>query len=791
MGDMNNHKRFTMKLVAASVMLCNIHATHAATPSRIDEVIVTAQKREQSLHEVGLTITAASGDMLRDRKIESINDLPMLVPGLTVQRAGFNSTSYTLRGIGFFNSDLATPPAVTVYMDEAPLPYPAMTQLSAFDLERVEVLKGPQGTLFGQNATGGAVNYIAAKPTEEFEAAVTLSYGRFNHQSLDGYLSGPINDRLRARLAVKTTHADEWQKSTTRPDDELGSTEEYQTRLTLDYDVTDNFRTMLTASLEIDKSDTMAAQYIGYISQVPGLESPLLDTFPIVKKPRAADWTPISVWQERGEAWTVDKYSPPTSGYEKDNKHLNLIWRNEINLTDELLFTSITNYGEFETDYIQDFDGTPNLNFNIENYGSSIYSFTQEFRISGDTERMNWLIGVNYHHDKSNDTPIQTYIDNSSANAFSPLFGVIAEGGLNYGKHEVDSYGIFGNLDYQITDALSAQLGIRYNTEKRTYNGCGQDIGGGGLAQVLTIAQSFGNDGSPPVQIGINDCYVLDPANNFIPVDNISEELDEDNIPWKAGLTWQMSPETLLYGYVSKGYKAGTVPLVGASTTAQYTPVKQESVLAYEVGIKQALFNRKAQMNFAAFYYDYKDKQLRGRILDNIFGPLEALVSIPDSRVMGVEGQLQMQPIRGLNVDLSFTYVDTEIKKFVGFDGIGQQGDYAGTEFPYSPKWHITSDVFYEFPITDHYVGFIGASLNHQSSTNGGIGEPDILKIDAYTLLDVRAGFETTDGRYRIMAWGKNITDEYYWGNTSMTYDTIVRFVGRPATYGLDFTMRF
>src|SRR3546814_9033426 len=122
-----------------------------------------------------------------------------------VQESAFNSTSYTLRGVGFFNSDLATPPAVSIYIDEAPLPYPTMTRLVAFDLERVEVLKGPQGTLYGQNATGGAVNYIAAKPTDELKIGVDAGSGSFNHFDLGGFVSGPLSDTLSARFARKST----------------------------------------------------------------------------------------------------------------------------------------------------------------------------------------------------------------------------------------------------------------------------------------------------------------------------------------------------------------------------------------------------------------------------------------------------------------------------------------------------------------------------------------------------------------------------------------------------------
>ena len=224
----------SVRTVVAATALLSLALTTAAlaqegaapSASQIDEIIVTAEKWEQSANTVGMSIIAATGDVLQERGITSVMDLTRLVPGLTIQQSSFNSTSFTLRGVGFFNSDLATPPAVTIYVDEAPLPYPAMTKLVAFDLARVEVLEGPQGTLFGQNATGGAVNYIAAKPTDAFAAGVDATYGRFNLLQVGGFVSGPINDQLDVRIAVQGEHSDPWQESITRPGDELGTVRE-------------------------------------------------------------------------------------------------------------------------------------------------------------------------------------------------------------------------------------------------------------------------------------------------------------------------------------------------------------------------------------------------------------------------------------------------------------------------------------------------------------------------------------------------------------------------------------
>ncbi|QNP43174.1 TonB-dependent receptor plug domain-containing protein [Sphingomonas daechungensis] len=210
------------EVAAGALAATPASAQEARTPDR-DEIIVTAQKRKQTDDSVGMSITVATKDPLRLRGIDAVADLPRLVPGLTLQDSTFASTSFTLRGVGFFNSDLSTPPAVTVYVDEAPLPYPAMTRLAAFDLERVEVLKGPQGTLFGQNATGGAINYIASAPSSVLHSGADLTFGRFDRLQVGGFVSGPLAKGLTARVAVQARWGDGWQKSITRPDDRLGA----------------------------------------------------------------------------------------------------------------------------------------------------------------------------------------------------------------------------------------------------------------------------------------------------------------------------------------------------------------------------------------------------------------------------------------------------------------------------------------------------------------------------------------------------------------------------------------
>jgi outer membrane receptor for ferric coprogen and ferric-rhodotorulic acid len=214
-------------------------------------------------------------------------------------------------------------------------------------------------------------------------------------------------------------------------------------------------------------------------------------------------------------------------------------------------------------------------------------------------------------------------------------------------------------------------------------------------------------------------------------------------------------------------------------------------VIAYEAGIKATLFDRRAQLNASAFYYGYKDKQLRGAVRDPTFGQLEALVSIPKSHVEGAEAQLVAHPLSGLTLDTSVTYVQTRIDQFTGFDARANFGDQSGTPFPFSPTWQSVTSLDYEFPLPRNLTGFVGGSLTYNSKTFAGVGALDVLRIDAFTLLDLRAGVEMDDGRYRVWAWGRNVTDAYYWSNVFANGNAISRFVGQPATFGVSVSGRF
>ena len=258
-------------------------AAAAAPQPAAGEIIVTANKRAQNINDVGLAITALSGNQLAQKGIVNSQDLAKVVPAFTVASAADGTPVYTLRGVGFNTANIGAQPTVSVYNDQAALPYGVMTEGPLFDLERLEVLKGPQGTLFGQNSTGGAINYIANKPTSTPSAGITASYGRFNTVQGEAFVSGPVTDRMNARLSVAGTRADGWQYDYVRGG-KIGKQRKVAARFLLDWEPTDRLTLSLNLNGWIDRSDNQIPQFQQASPRVASQASPLLFTQPAAPK---------------------------------------------------------------------------------------------------------------------------------------------------------------------------------------------------------------------------------------------------------------------------------------------------------------------------------------------------------------------------------------------------------------------------------------------------------------------------------------------------------------------------
>lgn len=745
------------------------------------DIVVTANKREQNLNDVGMAVDVVQGAEMKERQINSLADIANAVPSLIYTNSAENTPVYTLRGVSFYDSSLGSYGAVSLNMDEVPLAFPILASHTAYDLERIEVLKGPQGTLFGQNATGGAVNFIVAKPTRELQSGLTATYGRFNEVTAEGFVSGPLSDTLRGRVAARIERADAWQISNSRPNDRNGKVENYMGRILLDFEPTNRIRLQANLNGWKDKSDTQAAQYIAFQPAGAGRTPELLQyRFQFSpEKLRAADWSP----------------GVPFG----DNRLWQATLRGDVDVLDGVTLTSLTSYTDFKQHAGTDQDGLPIAEADHARNDGRIKSFGQELRLSnGGGRGFRWVVGANYERSTA-DQIVDTNYRHASTHA---SLGISSN---TYSSNQkFTNYAFFANAEYDLTDELTIKAGARYTNSKDEGRSCNADFSGD-----PTNAGPFFYRALLGGRLGLyppGSCFVIN--NQGVTINGVApgapgeyaDVLHEDNVSWRGGIDWKPSRGLLFYANVAKGYKAGSFPTATGSFFTSYLPVRQESVLAYEAGAKATLLNRALQLNFSAFYYDYTDKQLRAKTAAPPFGILDVLQNIPKSSIRGLEISANVRPTRGLTVDLAFSYIDATIDKFVGINGSGLAGDFAGTPIPYTPKYQVSLNPDYRFPLNSGMSAFLGASVNYRSDAiavvGGGINLPTVVpnnkpaaRIDDYALVDLRAGVSFNQDRMRLWVYGKNVFNTYYWTNVFNTTDTIERLSGRPATYGIAFSV--
>jgi iron complex outermembrane receptor protein len=760
---------------AAAVASGNPADGNASPPATIEEVIVTAQKRSQPVTDVPMSITAASGEQLREQGIFDPSQLEDLVPGFTYRQSSYGTPIFTIRGVGLYSTSLSVAPTVSVYVDQVPLPYLAMTSAVGLDVERLEVLKGPQGILFGQNSTGGAINYIAAKPTPDPHAGFDLTYGSFNQVAGEAFVSGPITSTLTARVSVRRETQDGWQVSESRPNDRLGARDFTAARLLLDWTPTDALNFEFNVNGWRNRSDTQATQFEGFspnrpVGGYPESAAALQNLMPAPRDPRIADWDP-----------GVD--------LRRNDRFYQTSLRGDLKLNNGMTLTSITAYSHLNADVPSDVDGTDFPNFFSETVGQ-IGSFYQEVRLAADFgNRVNLTAGGNYQHDVID----ETVHDNSIASN-SGIGPDRYQYFKNIGNQRIGTWAGFASADVKVTDTVTLQGGLRYTKQDQAFNGCVSDAGDGALAKAIALVATLSGFPHPPAPAGA--CVTMDDESvpkTLATLPIAQKSLNQDNLSWRGDVTWKPTEDMTIYANITKGFKAGSFQPLPAIFSSQLNPVVQESVLAYETGIKVNLADGMVQFAGAAFYYDYSNKQIQG--YKNFAGlglNLPALQNIPKSSIYGAELTATLRPIRGLNISGGATYDHSRVDdSFLAPDLYGKIVDLKGEAFPATPEWQIIGNADYSVPVSGTLSAFLGGGVTYRSSTNAAFGLAPALNVDAYALVDFRAGVETLDGRWRVQVWGKNVTNQYYAVNVAHVSDTIATTTGMPATYGVTLSSRF
>lgn len=740
-------------------------------------IVVTAQKREQTADSVGMSINAVSGGELKALNVTNVADLTKIEPSFVATESPKGNPVFAIRGVSFNSDTTGAPPAVSVYVDEVPLTFSAMTKGATLDLERVEILKGPQGTLFGENATGGAINYIAAKPTDFESFGFEATYARFGRLNVNGFVSGPLTESLRARIAFAVDQGGAWQQSTTR-DEALGDRNFKQGRLLLDWTPTDRLSVSLNLTHWVDKSDAQAPQLFALAPQVPAFLDlvPAVANEPLVlnKDIRAANW--------------LSGTNPA-----KDQRFYQAALRANYALTDDIDITYVANYLDFSQN-----DGIPEGGGDYAlasvNTGD-IDTIYQELRFSGRllAGNLKWLVGGTYSETSDYE---EQFVDVSGITGAYALVGLPGvneplEFQSNDFSQDITTKAVFGNLELQVSDRINLHGGLRYTKTENAHTGCSRDRDGI-YNTSFTAFQSLLKGGVDVVPIPLGGCFTFDET--LTPA-LVEDELNEDNISWRVGADLIAADDVLIYATVSKGYKAGSFPNIGAAATTSLAPAVQESVLAYELGFKSRFLNNTVDIEGAIFRSDYHNKQQQLRVPDplGVFGFLVALQNVPESRIDGAELSIRAQPVRRLTVNGSMLFADSKVTgDFVSVNQfVNDPLNFRGEPLPLVSKWTVNLGARYEMPMTDVADFYVAADGRYQSKNQSYFGVQNAIDQGfpsqfngAYTVLNLQAGLEAKDKTWRIQVFGNNVTNTYYSTSVIRT-EHVGRYVGVPATYGL------
>ena len=733
----------------------------------LEEIIVTAQKREQNLQDIGIAVTAFNGAEMAKLGMFSVSDIVAQTPNVTyVSPFGEGTnTAFTIRGVGLndFSEHNEAPGAV--YVDGVYKGTLAGVNFQLFDLDRVEILRGPQGTLFGRNTSAGLIQYVTRKPGDEADAHAELTLGEFSQVRVEGAVGGPLGDVAAGRLAAIYHKHDGYRPSRTSGIEDASATDVYAARGHLSFEPADDFDMLLSA--HYSKADQVSNTYEhtstafladGYTEVylgpdelnpvcefVGGLTGPGQDCFGY----RDTD----------GDVYATDNDREPFLDLEVWGGSLTLDWT--IGGVD---ITSLTAYESVDKSIGEDTDMGPVPALAVSNPVDS-GQWSQELRATSEAGRNRWTVGL-YYFDRDIDTGSRTDVSG---------IGLVDDNTVD--TYQTESWAVFGQYEWGFAEDWTLILGGRYFTEDQEFEMVARDL-----------------LGNTPVFLGISP----DPIPGF-PVFVFTEETagdltkhDVDDFNYRLALEWRVTESALLYASTARGTKApgfnfaidGT-GILGNSTIEQI-PFDEETLTAYEVGLKTELFNGTTRFNSAAFYYDYDDFQAFS------FEGITNVVSNKPAKITGLEVEISTRPTENLELTLGAAWLDGEVDDIVSSSFFTGETVSRTREMVLAPSYELNGVARYTWPTNLGNISLQG-DFSWVDDQFFDIANNPITHEDDYAVFNASLGFATSDGRYEIEGWVKNLTDEEY--RTYAIPVTSLGFTqnmyGKPRWYGVTFTMNW
>lgn len=741
--------------LAAAILTICAASTPALAQSNfsIEEVTVTAQRKSQSLQEVPIAITAFSAETIEKSRIDGLDDIASRTPGFTIGQQGPTAPELTIRGIGSTDREAGSDRSVVVFVDEVYVGRAGASTFDLFDLERIEVLRGPQGTLYGKNVVGGAVNLITAKPTNDTRGKFKTTVGNHGLFELQGLYNTALSDSVYGKVSASIKKRDGYFDNIQVGRNNSDAPESQSIRGQVLFQPSDTLSLLVSAeyshdevsgiSNKITQGETSDADFAAALA--PFNFTPNDDLYSGSNNIFGGLDRDIYALSARLN-WSIDL---------GDLTYISAFRSNEFTLSRDIAGLGISNA---LTPQQRGFESSA---FNDEEYEA----ISQELRLASSTDNdspLSWVTGLYYLAEETNRDQVRQRKANT---AFSrPLFDQNAE---------TTSWGVFAEFTYDISETVSVTAGSRYTSDKKEFD--------------LAVSNTY----SPAEQAAI--LAAVDRAPSLSPAS--TEFSTSANETWSAStpklvVDWQVTEDILLFATASKGFKSGGFVGLGANELLATTSFSPEFAYNYEIGTKSQFMDDRLQLNLSFFQVDFEDLQLRDRVLLIPGDETSAIVTIAnaaEAEIKGVDLEFVFLPIENLKLSGSYSYLDTEIT--VISEGSNLK---LGSRLPRAPErsWVLTADYNIEMNQGNinirgdyRYTGDQFFDLNEQTAGH----EQD------YGLFDARVAYESDAGGWELSLWAKNLGDKEYRNHVQSIRSGRAGLskIGAPRTFGLSYIKHF
>ena len=786
-------------LLGGAMPMCAHAQTVPAKVAGADptDIVVTAQRREQRLQDVGIAVTVVSGQQLQNLNITNATDIVRAIPNLKFNAYSSSQVVFNIRGVSQNDYGDQQEPPVAVYQDDSYASSINTASFPIFDLARTEALRGPQGTLFGRNATGGAVQFISNQPTDRFGGYVAGTYGRYNQTIVEGALSGPLSDQLKVRVSGIYDHDDGYIKNITPGQPDRGANNHWALRGIAQWEPSSDFKARLTVRYAKASKERQAGIYTlapacpnaqfqgeflpanqvcdywaGYNNGNPGSVSNGYSN-------------PAITPSQGGDPWKT----AGTGAAFVDRKQFAATLRLDAKLG-AIDLVSITDYQHLSKFYIEGGDGDPELPYQP---GVALPPYTTG-PCAPPAQAVTCYASGTIFSQRANTNQYTQELRGSTSFGNNYLvvgaFGMIIDGKYKakyatpFDQYDPDvaftqrteSYALFAQDELKITDQLKLIGGLRYWHDHK--------IGDyRGVESISGLTVNFGRGGIS----FIDPSGTADPA--LITVTTAAATPSYSGLTARAEIDWKPAPGTLLYASYNRGSKSGGftfstgTPFPGQIVdTLNNIPYRPETLNAYELGLKTKVGPR-TTFNLAAFYYDYRNYQAYVQVFAT-----QVVRNLP-AKVKGIEADLTTRPVRGLTLQLSGALQDSEVRNVLLPDGVTVQTH----KLPQAPRFSGNALARYEFDLAGGRASLQADSLYQGKSCFTVLCAP-VEREPAYHVENARIGFSPAGGRIDLAIFVNNIFQRayrsyafdgsLYWGDSLGVY-------AKPRTWGLSAKVRF